>query len=47
MKTMKLGVWIALLWVVAGILVLIFPDIIRWLLGIALVAVGVLSYFRK
>ena len=47
MKTMKLGVWIAILWVVAGILVLIFPDIISWLLGIALIAVGVLSYFRK
>jgi len=46
-QAMKLGLWIAILWVVAGILVLIFPTIINWLLGIALIAVGVLTFFRK
>lgn len=43
----RIGLWISILWVVAGILVIIFPYIINWLLGIALIAVGVLSYFRK
>ncbi|GEM_PF-4441980 len=47
MKTMKIGLWISILWVVAGILVIIFPYVINWLLGIALIAVGVLSYFKK
>ena len=47
MKTVRIGLWIAILWVVAGILVLIFPNIISWLLGIALIAVGILTYFRK
>ena len=47
MKAKGIGLWIAILWVVAGILVIVFPDVLSWLLGIALVAVGVLSYFRK
>jgi len=47
MKAKGIGLWIAILWVVAGILVIVFPDILSWLLGVALVAVGVLSYFRK
>ena len=46
-QAMKLGLWIAILWVVAGILVLIFPNVINWLLGIALIAIGVLSFFRR
>ncbi len=47
MKAKGIGLWIAILWVVAGILIIIFPDVLNWLLGVALVAVGVLSYFRK
>ena len=47
MKAKGIGLWISILWVIAGILVIIFPDVLNWLLGIALVAVGVLSYFRK
>ncbi len=47
LKAKGIGLWIAILWVVAGILVIIFPDVLNWLLGVALVAVGVLSYFRK
>jgi len=46
-KTVRIGLWIAILWVVAGILVLIFPNIMNWLLGIALIGVGILTYFRK
>ncbi len=46
-KVKGIGLWIAILWVVAGILIIVFPGILTWLLGIALIAVGVLSYFRK
>ena len=47
MALKRLGLWIAILWVVAGILVIIFPNIVNWLLGAALILVGILSYFRK
>ena len=47
MKAKGIGLWIAILWVVAGILVIIFPDVLNWLLGVALISVGVLSYFKK
>ncbi|MFC2013176.1 DUF3096 domain-containing protein [Chloroflexota bacterium] len=47
MKKTGIGLWITILWVIAGILVMIFPDVLNWLLGVALISVGVLSYFRK
>jgi len=45
--SMRIGLWIAILWVIAGILILVFPEVINWLLGVCLIAVGILSYFRK
>jgi len=47
MKPPKLGLWIAALWVVAGILIIVLPDILNWLLGIALILVGVLTFLKK
>ena len=47
MAIKRLGLWIAILWVVAGVLVIIFPNIVNWLLGAALILVGVLSYLKK
>ncbi len=38
--------WVGIIWVVAGILVLFFADLIRVILGIALILVGILN-FRK
>ena len=46
-KVTKIGLLITILWVAAGIVVIILPEMINWGLGIALIAVGVLSYFRK
>ena len=47
MKVTGIGLWIAILWVVAGIVVIVLPDIMKWLLGVALIAVGILTYFKK
>ena len=47
MKVTGIGLWIAILWVVAGIVVIVLPDIMKWLLGTALIAVGILTYFKK
>ncbi len=48
MKNVKgIALWISILWVIVGILIIIFPLVLNWLLGIALIAVGVLTYFSK
>ncbi|MFC1912747.1 DUF3096 domain-containing protein [Chloroflexota bacterium] len=47
MNIKQIGLWIAVLWVVAGILVIVFPNILSWLLGVALILVGVLTFLRK
>jgi hypothetical protein len=33
--------------IVVGILVLGFPDLLRWILGIGLIVVGLLAILRK
>ena len=33
--------------IVVGILVLGFPDLLRWILGIGLIVVGILAIARK
>jgi len=33
--------------IVVGILVLGFPDLVRWILGIGLIVVGLLAILRK
>ncbi len=47
MKKAGIGLWTAILWVVAGILIMIFPDVLNWLLGVALISLGILTFLRK
>jgi uncharacterized membrane protein HdeD (DUF308 family) len=39
--------WIGLVWVIAGILVLVLPHRINWLIGIAVIVVGVLHFIQR
>ncbi len=39
--------WIGAIWIVAGILVLVLPHLINWLIGIAVIVIGVLYFIRK
>ena len=42
----KGNLWIGIILVVFGILILAVPDLIRWLVGIVLLVVGILSIIR-
>jgi uncharacterized membrane protein HdeD (DUF308 family) len=45
---MKLsGLAVGIVAIVVGILVLGFPDLLRWIVGIGLIVVGVLAIVRK
>jgi len=33
--------------IVVGILILVFPELLRWILGIALIVLGILAILRK
>ncbi len=35
--------WIGVLWIIAGIVVLAWPDVIRWTLGIGVIVIGVIQ----
>jgi uncharacterized membrane protein HdeD (DUF308 family) len=37
------GLWMGVIAVVVGILIIAFPDFIRWVLGIALIVLGVMA----
>jgi uncharacterized membrane protein HdeD (DUF308 family) len=37
------GLWMGVIAVVVGILIIAFPDLIRWVLGIALIVMGVMA----
>ena len=37
------GLWMGILAIIVGILVLAFPDLIRWFIGIGLIVLGVLA----
>jgi len=39
--------WIGLVLVVVGILVLVLPHLINWLLGIGIIVVGILHFLQK
>ena len=39
--------WIGIIFIVAGILVLVLPNLINWLIGIALIVVGVLHVIKR
>jgi hypothetical protein len=33
--------------IIIGILVLVFPDLVRWLVGAGLIVMGIIALFRK
>jgi len=37
------GLWMGVIAVVVGILIIAFPDFIRWVLGIAFIVLGVVA----
>ncbi len=39
--------WIGLVLIVMGILVLVLPHLINWLIGIGIIVVGVLHFMQK
>ena len=41
------GVWIGVIAIILGILVLAFPSLIRWLIGVGLIVLGILAIVRK
>jgi len=41
------GLWMGIIAIVVGILILVFPELLRWILGIALIVVGILAILRK
>jgi len=41
------GLVVGIILLVVGILVLAFPDLLRWILGIGLIMAGLLAILRK
>ena len=41
------GLWMGIIAIVLGILVLAWPDLIRWFVGIGLIVLGILALIRK
>jgi uncharacterized membrane protein HdeD (DUF308 family) len=37
------GLWMGVIAVIVGILIIAFPDFIRWVLGIALIVMGAMA----
>ncbi len=41
------GLWMGVIAIILGILVLAFPELIRWFIGIGLIVLGILALIRK
>ena len=41
------GLWLGIIAIVFGILILVFPELLRWLVGIGLIVLGVLAIIKK
>jgi len=41
------GMVMGIIAIIVGILVLVWPDLIRWFIGIGLIVVGVMALIRK
>jgi len=39
------GLWMGIIAVVVGILIIAFPDLIRWILGLAFIVMGLMAIF--
>ena len=45
---MKIPVlWLGIIAIVFGVLILVFPHLLAWLVGIALIVIGILAILRK
>ena len=44
---LKSGVVMAIIAIVAGVLVLIWPELVRWIIGIFLIVWGVLALINR
>jgi uncharacterized membrane protein HdeD (DUF308 family) len=41
------GLWLGIVAIIFGILILVFPHLLSWLVGIALIVVGVLAILGR
>jgi len=41
------GLWLGIAAIVMGVMVLAFPDFIRWIVGIGLIVIGILAIVRR
>jgi len=41
------GLWTGVIAIVVGILVLAFPELLRWIVGVGLIVVGILAILRR
>jgi hypothetical protein len=41
------GVTMGIIAIILGVLVLAFPDLIRWFIGVGLIVLGILALVRK
>jgi hypothetical protein len=41
------GMWMGIVAIILGILVLVFPDLIRLFVGIGLIVLGIMALVRK
>jgi hypothetical protein len=41
------GLWMGTIAIIVGILILAIPDLLRWILGVALIVVGILAILRR
>jgi hypothetical protein len=39
--------WSWIIWIIAGIVILAWPDVIRWTIGIGAIVVGVLQLMQR
>ena len=41
------GIWMGVIAIILGILVLALPELLRWLVGIGLIVMGIITLVRK
>lgn len=41
------GLWMGIIAIVLGVLVLVWPDLIRWFVGVGLIVIGILAVLGK
>ena len=41
------GVWMGIVYIIFGVLVLLFPDLLRWLVGVFLIVAGAMALAKR